>query len=163
MYWKKEPTRLLEKYQGSTLRSLHSLLLASHQGHDPCCIHLPTKAAAVSSLTFRPAGTSATTMAHHPPPPPPADAAVDAPPVPVAVVPQNYRNAFVDSTRDPVDGRPVEYLLRGYRFVEGGDWAIPAAPAALRDQTWQLCNRRAMAFLCLVSRPGDHPEVRILH
>jgi hypothetical protein len=49
----------------------------------------------------------------------------------------------------------------GYRFTEGGAGAVPG-PAALRDQTCQLCNRWAMAFLCLLPGPDNtRHKVRI--
>ena len=71
-----------------------------------------------------------------------------------------YRQLFSDQTRDAVFDRPGAYLA-GYRFG-GGALPIPA-PAALRDQTVQLCDRQPTAFLCLVPRFDGSAEIRILH
>lgn len=74
---------------------------------------------------------------------------------------RTYREVFANTVGDAIDQRPAEYLL-GFRFVDGGAGGVPT-PAALRDLTIQLCDRRAMAFLCLVQGPEGRSEVRILH
>ena len=109
-------------------------------------------------------------MAHLPPPaagiPPPAGVppVVAAPPLPVAAplitAVTTYRQLLSDQTRDAVHGQPGAYLA-GYRF-EGGVQPVPA-PAILRNQTVQMCDRQSMAFLCLVPRLDGTAEVRILH
>ena len=105
-------------------------------------------------------------MAHLPPPaadmPPPAVALpVVAAPLPPVVAPlitaaTTYRQLLSDQTRDAVHGQPGAYLA-GYRF-EGGVQPVPA-PAILRDQTVQMCDRQPMAFLCLVPRRHGTAEV----
>ena len=98
--------------------------------------------------------------------PPQAEAppavAVPVPPVaaPLVTAATTYRQLFSDQTRDAVHGQPGAYLA-GYRF-EGGAQPVPA-PAVLRDQTVQICDRQPMAFLCLVPRLDGLAEVRILH
>jgi hypothetical protein len=94
---------------------------------------------------------------------PPADVPAAAGPlVPAGIAAlTTYRQLFSDATRDAVFDRPAAYLA-GYRFVDPAG-AVPA-PATLRDQTSQLCDRQPMAFLCLVARhDGVSSEVRILH
>jgi hypothetical protein len=62
---------------------------------------------------------------------------------------------------------PTARLPRGrestcYRFTDGGIGPVPV-PATLRDQTVTLCDRRPMAFLCLVDGIGGAPEVSVIH
>ena len=111
-------------------------------------------------------------MAQLPPPaavlPPPAAvppivaAPVLPPPVaaPLIEAATTYRQLLADQTRDAVHRQPGAYLA-GYRF-EGGIQPVPA-PAVLRDQTVQLCDRQPMAFLCLVPRLDGTAVVRVLH
>lgn len=73
-----------------------------------------------------------------------------------------YREAFANTAADLMDGRPAEYLF-GYRFIDEGAGGVPT-PATLRTQAVQHCDRRSMAFLCLVCTPDlRQTEVRILH
>lgn len=83
------------------------------------------------------------------------------PDLPPTVLAHTYREVFANTAQDAIDQRPAEYLM-GYGFVDGGGRGVPTR-AALRDLSVQLCDRRAMAFLCLVPGPGDRLEVRILH
>lgn len=102
-------------------------------------------------------------MAQLPPPAAVRFAEGDPPAVagmlPVAAA-TTYRQLFSDQTRGAVHAQPGAYLA-GYRF-EGGVQPVPT-PAALRDQTVQLCDRQPMAFLCLVPRLDGTAEVRVLH
>jgi hypothetical protein len=85
-------------------------------------------------------------------------APVNPPPPPS----RTYREVFANTAGDLMDGRPAEYLY-GYRFVDEGAGGVPT-PANLRTQAVQHCDRRAMAFLCLVQTPDlRRTEVRILH
>ena len=83
-------------------------------------------------------------------------------PLPAVTTLTTYRELMTDATRDAVAANPRAYLLAGYRFVDPGGTAIPV-PATLRDQTFLLCDRQPMVFLCLVPCPDGIPEVHILH
>ena len=94
--------------------------------------------------------------------PPEAPAALLPPLVaPVIALPKNYREMFSDAVHSPAPDRTREYL-QGYRFTDGG-WGPLPTPAALRDQTVTLCDRRPMAFLCLVDGVDGNLEVAVVH
>ena len=76
--------------------------------------------------------------------------------------PGNYRELYASG--GPQGGVPeAGRLLASYRFTEAGGAGDRPTPGNLKEQTLALCDRRPMAFLCLVRRAGTGVEVRVLH
>ena len=74
--------------------------------------------------------------------------------------PTTCRELLNDESNSPPAHERLANYLRGYCFE--GVAPIPT-PAALRDQTVTLSDRKPMTFLSLVSGLGGVPEVTVLH
>ena len=88
--------------------------------------------------------------------------ALQPPPIDMTVNPSNYRELYATGPRAG-DPEPAQ-LMASYRFTEaaGGADQRPT-PASLKEQTFAFSERSSMTFLCLMRRPNNTAEVRILH
>lgn len=78
------------------------------------------------------------------------------------VIPATYRKLYASAAFQATEPAPA-HLLTSYCFVEVAGGGEHPTPAALREQTYALSERRPMTFQCLVRTQGMGVVVHILH
>lgn len=77
-------------------------------------------------------------------------------------MPGTYREPYASARYQATEPAPA-HLLASYRFVEVAGGGERPTPAALKEQTYALSERRSTTFLCLARTQGLGVVVRVLH